>query len=247
MKILLKILRYDPENGKKPYFTEYEVDGEKMESVLDQLMKVKRFQDGTLAFRKSCSHGVCGSDAMVINGTERLACKTLVQDVVGNAGDAITIEPLRTLPVERDLMVEQRKFFQNYRLIKPFLINDTPVKEKERIQSPEERKKIDDATKCILCASCYSACPVIQEQNLEFVGPAAIVQAARFLDDTRDRGFEARLDALDAPHGVWPCENHFKCTQVCPRGIKVTKQINLTKNKIKKYRKDRGEELHDER
>jgi succinate dehydrogenase / fumarate reductase iron-sulfur subunit len=148
--------------------------------------------------------------------------------------------------------------------VKPFLINEETVKEKERIQLPEERQRFGDATNCILCASCYSACPVIREGkgpvdptvsgapssgsspkrrgtsgSWSFLGPAAIVQAARFLDDSRDRGFEARLDVLDAPNGVWPCENHFQCTVVCPRGIKVTKLINLTKRRIKTYRDGR--------
>jgi succinate dehydrogenase / fumarate reductase iron-sulfur subunit len=216
-----------------------------MNRVLDLLMQVKQFQDGTLAFRKSCAHGVCGSDAMRINGVERLACKTLVRDVAEKSGDSITVQPLKGLAVERDLMVRQTVFFEKYRSVKPYLINEEPVKEKERIQSPDERHRIDDATKCILCEACYSACPVIQEKNAGFLGPAAIVQASRFLDDSRDRGFKARLGILGDPNGVWSCENHYKCTQVCPRGIKVTKLINLTKQKIRKYRKERGELVQD--
>jgi succinate dehydrogenase / fumarate reductase iron-sulfur subunit len=234
MKVLLRIERFDPSSDQKPYFQEYRLEAEPMDRVLDLLINVKRFQDGSIAFRKSCAHGVCGSDAMRINGIERLACKTLVQDVVKKTGDRITLQPLRGLPVERDLMVRQERFFEKYRWVKPYLINEEAVREKERIQSPEQRHRIDDATKCILCEACYSACPVLQEKNPGFLGPAAIVQASRFLDDSRDRGFEIRLQTLDTPDGVWPCENHFKCTQVCPRGIKVTKLINLTKQKIKK-------------
>jgi succinate dehydrogenase / fumarate reductase iron-sulfur subunit len=243
MELILKIERYNPEADENSYFQEYRVEADSMDRVLDLLMSVKRFQDGSVVFRKSCAHGVCGSDAMRINGKERLACKTLVRDVAVNIGDTITIQPLRNLVVERDLMVKQGEFFDKYRAVKPFLINDEPAPAKERIQLPEERKKIDDATKCILCESCYSACPVIVEKNPVFIGPAAIVQAVRFLDDNRDKGFIARLDTLDEKNGVWPCENHYECTRVCPRGIKVTKLINLTKQKIKKFRNERGEEV----
>jgi len=245
MKVFLRIERFNQETDQNPYFKDYTVEADPMDRILDLLMQVKQFQDGTLVFRKSCAHGVCGSDAMRINGVERLACKTLVREVVEKSGDSITIQPLKGLAVERDLMVRQTVFFEKYRSMKPYLINEEPVKGKERIQSPEERHRIDDATKCILCESCYSACPVIKDKNPGFLGPAAIVQASRFLDDSRDRGFENRLGVLDDPNGVWPCENHYKCTQVCPRGIKVTKLINLTKQKIKKYRKERGESVQD--
>lgn len=235
MNIILKIQRNDPRSDEKPYFKEYRIEVNPDDRILDLLLYIKRFRDGTLGFRMSCAHGICGSDAMIINGKERLACKVLVKELVTTDGDTIEIKPLRYLPVQRDLMVDQTIFFDKYRLIKPFLINEEPSPEKEWIQSPEERKRFDDATNCILCAACYSACPVI-EKNPEFLGPAAIVQAARFNDDSRDRGFEMRLPALDEPNGVWPCENHFQCTVVCPRYIKVTKLINLTKNRIKKYR-----------
>ena len=235
MEVILEIQRFNPETDAEPAFQRYRIDVQPTDRVLDALMQVKRFQDGTLAFRKSCAHGVCGSDAMRINGTERLACKTLVQDIVGNDSITIRIEPLRDFPVERDLMVDQQTFFEKYRSIKPFLINDDPVEQKERIQSPAERGAFDDATNCILCSACYSACPVM-ETNPEFLGPAAIIQAARFLDDNRDQGFEPRLPVLDAPDGVWPCENHFECTRVCPREIKITRLINQTKRKIQKYR-----------
>jgi succinate dehydrogenase / fumarate reductase iron-sulfur subunit len=259
MTLTLKIERFDSEIGRLPHFQEYAVEADESDRVLDLLMKVKMFQDGTLAFRKSCAHGVCGSDAMIINGVERLACKVLVRDLVKEGGGVITVQPLKSLPVQRDLMVDQARFFAVYRSVKPFLINEEPVKEKERVQLPEERQRFDDATNCILCEACYSACPVIRENKQPpgatasgaanagratsgpwgFIGPAAIVQAARFLDDSRDRGFEARLDVLDAPNGVWPCENHFRCTVVCPRGIKVTKLINLTKRRIKGHRDSR--------
>jgi succinate dehydrogenase / fumarate reductase iron-sulfur subunit len=133
-------------------------------------------------------------------------------------------------------MVDQAEFFKRYRSVKPFFIQNEQPPEREWLQSSEERKPIDDATKCILCASCYSACPVLGEKNPAFLGPAQIVQAQRFNDDSRDSGFEQRLEILDAPDGVWACENHFQCTKVCPRGIKVTKLINQTKRSITKFK-----------
>lgn len=138
-------------------------------------------------------------------------------------------------PIQRDLMVDQTVFFEKYRSIKPYLINDEPVVEKERIQSPEERMAFDDATHCILCAACYSACPVL-DGFPDFLGPAAIAQAFRFLADSRDQGLKDRLPLLDRPNGVWPCQNHFQCTRACPRGIKITKRINETKRMITQHR-----------
>lgn len=237
MKIILKIQRFNPETDSQPRFQDYAVKTNPNARVLDALMEVKRFQDGSLGFRKSCAHGVCGSDAMRINGQDRLACKTLIKDVAERDGDTITVAPLRYLPVQRDLIVDQADFFRKYRSVKPFLINDTPVAEKERIQSQEERMAFDDTTNCILCASCYSACPVLEE-NTAFLGPAAISQAYRFLADTRDQGFAERLPVLDDPNGVWPCQNHFKCTQACPRSILITKRINQTKRMIEKHRSE---------
>jgi succinate dehydrogenase / fumarate reductase iron-sulfur subunit len=242
MEIILRIRRYNPETDEKPGYKAYTVEVKPTDRVLDALMQVKGFQDGTLSFRKSCGHGVCGSDAMRINGKERLACKTLIQDVAGAGGETVVIEPLRNFPVQRDLVVDQTALFDKYRAVNPYLINDEPVPEKERIQSREERMQFDDATNCILCSACLSACPVFKD-NPDFIGPAAIVQAYRFIADSRDRGFDKRLPVLDDPAGVWPCMNHFECTRQCPRSIKVTKHINQTKNRIKQYREDRGEKV----
>jgi succinate dehydrogenase / fumarate reductase iron-sulfur subunit len=248
MNITLRIKRYRCENGSESKFQDFKVSIEPTDRLLDALVYIKRNLDGTLCFRKSCAHGVCGSDAMTINGVERLACKTLVQDVAEKEDAIITIEPLKSLPVQRDLMVDYTHFFENYRIVKPFLIPINASEENqsqvspgdeihgETIQTPEQRKKFDDATKCILCACCYAACPVIAEKDSEFIGPAAVVQAARFVFDSRDQGIGPRLDVLDDPHGVWPCESHFNCTRVCPRGIKVTKNINLTKRTIKAFK-----------
>lgn len=240
MKIILKILRFNSEIDEKPQYQSYTVEVEPTDRLLDALMHIKRFQDGTLAFRKSCAHGVCGSDAMRINGKDALACKTLVQDVVETEGATVVIEPLRYFPVQRDLIVDQAMFFEKYKSIKPYLINDEPVLEKERLQSQEERMVFDDTTNCILCSACFSACPV-PEENPDFLGPAAIAQAYRFLADSRDKGFEERLSSLDSPDGVWPCQNHFQCTQACPRWIKITKRINQTKKMIQKHHESQDE------
>ncbi len=236
MNITLRISRYNPETDEGPGFQDFEITAEPTDRLLDSLMYIKRNVDGTLSFRKSCAHGVCGSDAMTINGVERLACKTLVREVAEDDGDVVTIEPLRFLPVQRDLMVDYTRFFEFYRVVKPFLIPARKAGRAEIIQMPDERKKFDDPTKCILCACCHSSCPVVREKDPDFVGPAAVVQAARFVFDSRDEGIGPRLDVLDDPHGVWPCENHLQCTRVCPRGIKVTKNINLTKRRIKAFK-----------
>ena len=238
MQITLKIKRYNPDTDEAPYYQEYTVEVDPNARLLDALMDVKRFQDGSLGFRKSCAHGVCGSDAMRINGQDGLACKTLVKEVAEEGGATVVVEPLRHLPVQRDLIVDQAEFFEKYKSIKPYLINDEPVTEKERIQSPEERLQFDDTTNYILCASCYSACP-IPEEHPAFIGPAAIAQAFRFLADSRDKGEEQRLPVLDDVDGVWLCENHFKCTQACPRSILITKRINQTKRMIKEAKGDK--------
>ncbi len=237
MKIYLVIQRFNPEKDKTQSFQKYEVEVDPSARLLDALIKIKNEEDPSLGFRKSCTHGVCGSDAMIINGKERLACKTLIEDVAEKDGDTVKVGPLRNLPLERDLMVDQSPFFQNYRQVKPYQINPEFVPKQERIQSPEQRLRFDEATKCILCASCFSACPVKQETNPKFLGPAAIVQASRFIEDNRDKGFEERLPELDNPDGIWPCQSRFECTRVCPRNINVTKLINITKRKITEFKK----------
>ncbi len=240
MKLTLEIQRYDPEKERKPFFQTYTLEAAPTDRLLSLLIRIKQTLDPTLAFRKSCAHGVCGSDAMMINGRERLACKTLVKDVAGEGRGPIRIEPLRTLPLQRDLMVDQTRFFDLCFSVRPYLINPESPPEKERLQSPEERAKIDDGTKCILCECCYSACPVVREVNPLFMGPAAVVQASRFQEDSRDSGYSERLPVLDDPNGIWPCENHFACTRVCPRSIKVTKLINLAKRRITRHKERHG-------
>lgn len=236
MKITVRIKRFDPEKDKEPYLQDFTLEAEPSERVLDVLLDIKERLDGTLTFRKSCAHGVCGSDAMMINGKERLACKTLVRDVTTADSTTVTVEPLRGMTVQRDLMVDQTGFFKAFRSVKPYLISDRKPEAKEFRQSPEERARFDDPTACILCSSCYSACPVVREKNPNFVGPAATIQAARFVMDSRDDGLAPRAEVLDSPDGVWACDNHFDCTRVCPRGIKVTKNINALKRIVKTHK-----------
>ncbi len=235
IRLTVHIQRYNPETDRESYQQEFSVEAEESARILDVLLDIKNTQDGSLGIRKSCAHGVCGSDAMRINGKEALACKTLVQDVTDPEHKTITVEPLRHFPVQKDLMVDQTVFFEKYRSGLPFLIPREEPGDSEYIQSAEERQLIDDASKCILCGACVSACPVLDE-NPDFMGPAAIVNSVRFVNDSRDEGLAPRLKILDTENGVWSCDNHFECTRVCPRGIKITKLINQTKRNITKHK-----------
>ncbi|WP_448575956.1 succinate dehydrogenase iron-sulfur subunit [Thermomicrobium sp.] len=226
MQVTLRIQRFNPETDTKPYYREYTVEVEPTDRVLDALNYVKWYQDGSLTFRRSCAHGVCGSDAMRINGRNRLACKVLIKDL----GPKITIEPLLGFRVIRDLVVDMEPFFAQYRTVMPYLINDEPPPVRERLQSPEERALYDDTTKCILCACCTAACPIFWTN--EWLGPAAIVNAHRFLFDSRDRATEERLAILNQRFGVWRCRTIFNCTEACPRGIQVTNAIEQVKRRI---------------
>jgi succinate dehydrogenase / fumarate reductase iron-sulfur subunit len=223
----LNIKRYDPERDRGPHWETYRVDVEETDRVLDALHQVRWHQDGSLAFRRSCGHGVCGSDAMVINGENRLACVLLVSDV----GHRITVEPLRGLTVLKDLVVDMEPFFEQYRSVKPWLVNDGDPGDRERLQSPEDRARYDDTTKCILCAACTTSCPIFWG-NESYVGPAAIVNAHRFVFDSRDEAGTERLDIVDDRSGVWACRTAFNCTDACPRGIKVTQAIEEVKRSL---------------
>lgn len=232
MELTFKIYRFNPEEDKEPYYREYKLDAEPTDRVLDCLNRIKWEQDGTLSYRHSCAHGVCGSDAMRINGLCGLACQKLVKDLESNE---VTVEPLPTFEVIKDLVVDLTPFFEKVDRIKPYLIASEPP-EKERIQSQEDRKFFDDAIRCILCATCSASCPVIQEKNPDFIGPAPLVQAFRRIFDSRDEEQLERLEQVDNPDGAWACENHFECTRRCPKGIPVTKEINTIKRELKKLR-----------
>jgi succinate dehydrogenase / fumarate reductase iron-sulfur subunit len=226
-RLTLRILRYNPETDEVPYYKEYGVDAEPTDRVLDALNAVKWYQDGAVTYRRSCAHGVCGSDAMRINGVNRLACKVLVRDV----GDKVTVEPLMGFRVIKDLVVDMEPFFAQYRSVLPFFINDSRPPERERIQSVEERERFDDTTKCILCAACTTSCPSFWA-NDEFVGPAAIVNAHRFIFDSRDEAAGERLERLNDREGVWRCRTIFNCTEACPREIRITRAIGEVKKAI---------------
>ncbi len=236
MDVTFRIRRYNPEvaGQKKPYWQEFTLDNvDPTDRVLELMHRIKWEQDGTLAFRRSCAHGVCGSDAMRINGINRLACKVLMQDL-GNP-QKVQIEPILGLPVLKDLIVDMEPFFGHYREVMPYFVNDEPVPAdgRERLQTQEDREKFDDSTKCILCAACTTSCPSFWA-NGKYVGPAAIVQAHRFIFDTRDQAAQERLAVLAEPDGVWRCRTIFNCTPACPREIEVTRAIGEVKLAIQR-------------
>jgi len=228
LDVELRVKRYDPDRDTKPHWQTFHVQVKAFRSVvLDALHAAKWHHDGTLTFRRSCAHGVCGSDAMVINGANTLACQALVEDY----GPVISVEAIRGLPVIKDLVVDMEPFFAQYREVLPYLINSDDPGYRERRQSAEERARYDDTTKCILCAACTTACPVYWG-NTGYIGPAAIVNAHRFVFDSRDEATEERLDILNRRSGVWRCRTAFNCSEACPRGIKVTHAIEEVKRAI---------------
>lgn len=227
--VTVQIRRFDPETSAEAHWDEFKVTMFGTDRVLDILHKVKWEIDGSLSFRRSCAHGVCGSDAMRINGRNRLACKTLLKDL--DLTKPITVEPIKGLPCEKDLIVDMEPFFQSYREIMPFFMNDGHEPERERIQSQNDRERFDDTTKCILCAACTSSCPVFWTDG-QYFGPAAIVNAHRFIFDSRDDAGDMRLEILNDKEGVWRCRTTFNCTEACPRGIEITKAIAEVKQAI---------------
>ncbi|WP_407569038.1 succinate dehydrogenase iron-sulfur subunit [Deinococcus altitudinis] len=230
MKINVKILRFDPAKDKKSHWEVYPVEAEPGDRVLDVLNNVKWYIDPVLTFRRSCAHGICGSDAMLINGRNRLACKTLLQDVVKDGG-SITVEPIRGLKVEKDLLVDMEPFFDAYRAVMPWFMNDDAPPVTERIQSPESAEHMDHGSNCILCACCTTSCPIYWV-NGSYLGPAAIVQAHRFIFDSRDHGAETRMAVLNQNTGVWRCRTAYNCTEACPRDIPITQLIEEVKRAV---------------
>ena len=228
MQVTLKVFRYNPEKDKKPHYETYKIEADPTDRVLDLLEHVKGYYDGTLSFRRSCAHGICGSDAMRINGRNRLACKILVKDLGGNK---IVIEPILGLRVIKDMIVDMEPFFEHFRNVMPYFVNNDPEPAKERLQSAEERERFDDTTKCILCACCTTSCPSFWA-NEKYVGPAAIVNAHRFIFDSRDQAAVERLNLLNDQFGVYRCHTIFNCTDACPREIQVTRAIGELKRAI---------------
>ncbi|KPC59342.1 succinate dehydrogenase iron-sulfur subunit [Streptomyces chattanoogensis] len=227
--VTFRIRRFNPEVSEEATWQDFQLELDPKERVLDGLHKIKWDQDGTLTFRRSCAHGICGSDAMRINGKNRLACKTLIKDI--NPEKPITVEAIKGLTVLKDLVVDMEPFFQAYRDVMPFLVTKGNEPTRERRQSAEDRERFDDTTKCILCAACTSSCPVFWNDG-QYFGPAAIVNAHRFIFDSRDEAGEQRLEILNDKDGVWRCRTTFNCTDACPRGIEVTKAIQEVKRAL---------------
>jgi len=226
----VEVYRYNPETDKTPSMKSYEVDTEGKDLMVLDVLELLKEQDSSLAFRRSCREGVCGSDGMNIAGKNGLACvKPLSECVKGNK---LVLRPLPGLPVVRDLVVDMSQFYAQYRKIEPFLQNDSPAPAIERLQSPEDREKLDGLYECILCACCSTSCPSFWWNPDKFIGPAGLLQAYRFLADTRDTATDDRLSKLDDPFSVFRCHGIQNCVDVCPKGLNPTKAIGHIRNML---------------
>ncbi len=224
----ISIYRYNPEKDTKPYMQDYLLDDVSSDMmVLEALVNIKAM-DETLSFRRSCGEGVCGSDGMNINGRNRLACITPLKDLKL----PIEIRPLPGMPVIRDLVVDLSQFYDQYRGVKPYLVVNDPIPEIELLQTPAEREKLDGLYECILCACCSTSCPSFWWNPDKFRGPAALLQAARFLDDSRDQATSERLNDLEGPYRLFRCHTIMNCTDVCPKGLNPSKAIGDIKKKL---------------
>lgn len=234
VELVFEINRYNPENEEGSFYQEfsYTVEPEKLDemTVLDSLIKIKEEEDGGLTFRHSCGHGSCGSCAMLINGENRLACKTHLTDVVSEEELRIKISPLPGFTVVKDLVVDLESFFAQDEKVKPYMIaNDGSETEEENLQTPDELERIQEATKCIMCGACTSSCPTYWD-NKKYLGPAAFVRASRWSEDSRDEGEGERMDALDDKRGgVWGCNKVFNCEEACPKDIDTVGIIDALK------------------
>ena len=227
-KRIFEVYRYDPDKDQAPNMQTYELELDGSERMLlDALIKLKK-QDETLSFRRSCREGICGSDGMNINGKNGLACLISLNSLPPK----IVVRPLPGLPVIRDLVVDMSMFYRQYEKVQPYLINDTPAPAKERLQSPEDREKIDGLYECIMCACCSTACPSFWWNPDKFIGPSGLVQAYRFLIDSRDTAREERLAKLDDPFSVFRCHGIQNCIDVCPKGLNPTRAIGHIRNML---------------
>ena len=225
-----RIYRYDPDKDAKPRMQDYDVEMQPSDRMLlDALIRIKVIDD-SLSLRRSCREGVCGSDAMNINGKNGLACITRLTDLK----EPVELRPLPGLPVIRDLIVDMTQFFKQYHSVKPYLVNNQPSPEKERLQSPAEREELDGLYECILCACCSTACPSFWWNPDKFVGPAGLLQAYRFLADSRDEATSERLDNLEDPYRLFRCHSIMNCVDVCPTGLNPTRAIGKIKNLLVK-------------
>ena len=219
--MLFKVYRYDPDKDAKPYMKEYNVElGSTDRMLLDAIMRIKEMDD-SLSIRRSCREGVCGSDAMNINGKNGLACVTQLADLKS----PVELRPLPGLPVIRDLIVDMSQFFKQYHSVKPYLVNDDPAPDTERLQSPDDRAQLDGLYECILCACCSASCPSFWWNPDKFIGPAGLLQAYRFLADSRDTAASERLAGLEDPFSVFRCRGIMNCVAVCPKGLNPTRAI----------------------
>lgn len=219
------VYRFNPDTDKDGYMQDYDIElAPNTRMLLDAILQIKALDD-TLSLRKSCREGVCGSDAMNINGKNGLACMTAVEDLK----QPIVLRPLPGLPVIRDLIVDMTQFFEHYNSIKPYLINNEPVPTTERLQSPEDRAKLDGLYECIMCGACTAACPSFWWNPDKFVGPAGLLAAYRFIADSRDHATEERLENLEDPYRLYRCHNIMNCIDVCPKGLNPSKAINEIK------------------
>ncbi len=223
-----RIHRYNPAKDSEPVVKEFKLSCDPMERVLTALNRIKWEQDGSLTYRRSCGHAVCGSCGMTIQGASRLACKTLVKDI---EGDVIEVAPLKGFPVIKDLVVDMSHFYHNLRSVLPYFITKAPKPAKEFYQSPEDYDLIDDATKCILCGCCTSSCPSFWK-NEGYLGPAALLKAWRFIGDSRDEAKAERIDAVNGADGVWRCHTIFNCKEACPKDIDIPASLSKLKRAV---------------
>ncbi|WP_233710186.1 succinate dehydrogenase iron-sulfur subunit [Pseudomaricurvus albidus] len=226
----VEVYRYNPETDSAPYMQKYEIDTQGKDLMVLDVLEMLKAQDPSLAFRRSCREGVCGSDGMNINGKNGLACiKPLSESVKNNT---LILRPLPGLPVIRDLVIDMSQFYAQYKKIEPYLQNDTPAPAIERLQSPEDRAKLDGLYECILCACCSTSCPSFWWNPDKFIGPAGLLQAYRFLADSRDTATESRLASLDDPFSVFRCHGIQNCVSVCPKGLNPTRAIGHIRNML---------------
>lgn len=224
--LTVSVYRYNPDQDEKPYFKEYQVNTQGKDIMVLDVLNLVKEQDETMTYRRSCREGVCGSDGVNMNGKNGLACITPVSEALAAGGKGkLIIRPLPGLPVIRDLVIDMSQFYQQYEKVKPYLINDEPAPAIERLQSPEERDKLDGLYECILCACCSTACPSFWWNPDKFIGPAGLLQSYRFLADSRDTATEERLGELDDPFSVFRCRGIMNCVSVCPKGLNPTKAI----------------------
>lgn len=225
--IKVKVLRYEPEKDKKPYWKNYDLEVDPDYTILDILNDIHWNIDGTLAYRRSCRSAICGSCAMKVNGQNVLACETPMHQFKGNK---LKIEPLPGFKIVKDLVVDMDAFFEKLNRIKPYLILDKPIPDKEFLQSPREFEEIVDAINCILCGACTSSCPSLWG-NDDYLGPAAMLKAYRYIFDSRDDGADERLDIINDRNGIWRCHTIFNCMEACPKNIKITEYLSKLKVK----------------